>query len=235
MSDPRGFTAVPNRIMRDRTLTHTARFLYAILLGYAFGDGRCTASAETLAADIGVGRTALFDAIRLLKERELVEVAKERHDGGWHNVYTPRVTLHGVVVEDEQDAPVGVVRNPDDPPANASTMRVVRNPDDPGVVRQADGGSSARRTVKKNQQPKNNPPRPPQGGATSRRRSHSRGSSPHPTEDLDVVDAFPDVDPGLVTEATRRVRNAGDEPTAERVRLALERLGWLEGPAPAAT
>jgi hypothetical protein len=129
MSAARGFTAIPNHVLRDAELTLSARVLYGVILSYAWGKGVCTASSKRLCDETGIGRSAFFEAVASLRERELIEVSKRRFRGGWRNVYLP-VIRGGLSIEDEDEG------RPD------SGREVVQDPD---------GGSSARRTEKKTQ------------------------------------------------------------------------------------
>jgi hypothetical protein len=122
----RGFTAIPNAIVRDKTLPAGTRMLYGVILSYAFGSGRCTRNSRDLAEEAGVGRTAFFEGVALLQERGLLTIEKVKYRGGWANAYIP--TLSGVTVPDHEE------RSPES---------------ERPVVRVADGGSSARRTQKK--------------------------------------------------------------------------------------
>lgn len=70
----KGFAMVPTHVLRNRALPASARLLYGVILTYAWGENPCKATNDTLCADCGIGRTALYDAIRALKSGELIEV-----------------------------------------------------------------------------------------------------------------------------------------------------------------
>lgn len=127
----RGFTSIPNVFVRDRTLPPATRLLYGVILSYSWTPRGCTASVETLCDDTGIGRTAFFDSIRVLRDRGMLNVEKRKSRNGWRNVYVPVVDLKGVTVTGDEDA-----------------GEVVRDPDEGSSV-QADEGSSATRTQKK--------------------------------------------------------------------------------------
>jgi hypothetical protein len=70
----KGFAMVPTHVLRNRALSASARLLYGVILTYAWGENPCKASNETLCADCGIGRTALYDALNALKAGELIDV-----------------------------------------------------------------------------------------------------------------------------------------------------------------
>lgn len=126
----RGFTSIPNAIVRDKSIPPATRLLYGVILSYSWTPRGCTASVETLCDDTGIGRSAFFDAIRLLRERGMLKVEKRKSRNGWRNVYVPVAT--GVTVSGDEDLDQEVVRDPDE-----------------GSSGQPDEGSSATRTQKK--------------------------------------------------------------------------------------
>lgn len=130
MSAGRGFTAIPNHILRDTTIPPSTRLLYGVIASYAWGQRSCTASSARLCEEAGIGRSAFFEGIAMLRERGLLEVQKRKSPNGWRNVYVP--AMKGVAIEDEHDA------------------EAEGRPDSGrGVVRYTDEGSSAMRTQKK--------------------------------------------------------------------------------------
>lgn len=131
MSAARGFTAIPNHIIRDASIPPSTRLLYGVIMSYAWSARACTASAATLCEDTGIGRSAFFEGIALLRDRGLVEVQKRRSKNGWRNVYVP--VAKGVEISDVDDDDDGGGRP-------TSGRRVVQDSDE---------GSSATRTQKK--------------------------------------------------------------------------------------
>lgn len=108
----RGFAAIPNHVIRDSSLPASARLLYGIILSYAFGARRCTASTARLCEEAGIQRATFWRAIHVLVERKLLTVEKRKTAAGWHNTYSPRVSPLSVSDEDEsegssQDATTG--------------------------------------------------------------------------------------------------------------------------------
>ncbi len=81
------FTIVENRIMRDASLSSDARFLYALLVGYADG---WEISYDRLRQVTGWGRDKLRKAVGELKDRGLLRIEATRVDDGtfrgweWH-------------------------------------------------------------------------------------------------------------------------------------------------------
>lgn len=128
MSAARGFTAVPNAVVRDASLPPATRLLYGVILSYAFGGRACTASVETLCEDTGIGRTAFFAGVTALRERGLLKVEKRKSRNGWRNVYVPVAKGVEITGADDDEG---------------------RSDSDQRVVRETNGGSSATRTQKK--------------------------------------------------------------------------------------
>jgi hypothetical protein len=101
MSAARGFTAIPNAVIRDASIPPSTRLLFGVIMSYAYGSRVCTASADTLCEDAGIGRSAFFEGIALLRERGLVDVQKRKSKNGWRNVYVP--IAKGVEIPDDED------------------------------------------------------------------------------------------------------------------------------------
>jgi hypothetical protein len=101
----RGFAAIPNHVIRDSSLPASARLLYGIILSYAFAGRRCTASTARLCDEAGIGRSAFFDAIKVLRTRGLLEVEKVETDRGWRNVYKPVTRELSIEDEGEEASP----------------------------------------------------------------------------------------------------------------------------------
>lgn len=165
MSAARGFTAIPNHIIRDASIPPSTRLLYGVIMSYAWSARACTASAATLCDDTGIGRSAFFEGIALLRDRGLVEVQKRKSKNGWRNVYVP--VAKGVEIPDADDDDDGGGRP-------TSGRRVVQDPD---------GGSSATRTQKKT-----NDEEGPSADASGTEEEAARVSDP--TQQL--PDEFPD-------------------------------------------
>ena len=80
-----GFTLVPNQLLFARGLTHGAKLTYALLLGYAWQDGRCFPGQERLSDDLGVERKAVIRYLKELKDSGLVRIV--RRGLGQSNLY----------------------------------------------------------------------------------------------------------------------------------------------------
>ena len=80
-----GFTQIPNYVFRDKHLSFGARITYGILLSYAWQEGSCFPGQERMALDLGVGRQAVSDFLRELREAGYVDW--KRRGLGKTNVY----------------------------------------------------------------------------------------------------------------------------------------------------
>src|SRR5207237_734274 len=91
----KGFTQVPNAILRDPDLSDGAKLTYAMLLSYAWTDNRSFPGQERLAKDLGKERKAVIRYINELKEKALVRV--ERRGMGKTNIYYIRTRIEADV------------------------------------------------------------------------------------------------------------------------------------------
>ena len=83
----KGATYVPNNLIRDRSVSPSARFVYILLLGRAFGDkDYCFPSQGTLATESGYSRGKVNYLIRELREAHWIFVT--RRGQGKSCVYT---------------------------------------------------------------------------------------------------------------------------------------------------
>jgi hypothetical protein len=138
MSDS-GWTQIPNAIMRDTTIPPTTRLLYGVILSYAWGDrGVCTKAAKDLAVEAGIGRSAFFEGVALLRERGLLRVDKRKVGRTFANVYVP--LARGVTVTGDG----GI--EPDAEPDSTGPESGLRQSD---AVQEADPTPSATRTQNK--------------------------------------------------------------------------------------
>lgn len=80
-----GFAAFPYLVMRDKNLSVGARLTYAFLLMYAWQEGSCFASQQTMAADMGMSDRHLRRFISELKLTGYIRV--EREDMRFNNTY----------------------------------------------------------------------------------------------------------------------------------------------------
>ncbi len=84
----KGFTLIPNAVLRARNVSRDAKLLYGILLSYAWQKGSCFPGYEILMDDMQCAREALAKYIKELKESGLVEV--QRRGQGKTSIYTIR-------------------------------------------------------------------------------------------------------------------------------------------------
>ena len=82
----RGFTLIPNYVLRARTISRDAKLLYGILLSYAWQKGNCWPGYDTLMEDLQCGRPQLAKYIKELKDTGLVHV--QRRGQGLTSIYT---------------------------------------------------------------------------------------------------------------------------------------------------
>jgi hypothetical protein len=88
----KGFTQVPNAILRSGKLTMGAKMAYAALLSYAWHNDYCFPGQQRLADDIGVSRQTANGYIQELKEKRFVHVIRQGQ--GKTNVYELKVMRH---------------------------------------------------------------------------------------------------------------------------------------------
>ncbi len=82
----RGFTLIPNYILRARGISRDAKLLYGILLSYAWQTESCFPGYDTLMEDMQCAREALAKYIKELKLIGLIAV--QRRGQGMTSIYT---------------------------------------------------------------------------------------------------------------------------------------------------
>jgi len=70
----KGFTMVPNQILLNQDIPYKARFLYAILLQYAWNNRQCFPGQTKLAEDVGVSTKTIRRWLATLERHGLIEV-----------------------------------------------------------------------------------------------------------------------------------------------------------------
>jgi hypothetical protein len=69
----KGFTQIPNYILRDSKLSFGARLVYAVLLSYAWQEDSCFPGQERIAEDLGTSDRSVRTYLSELKERRYVD------------------------------------------------------------------------------------------------------------------------------------------------------------------
>src|SRR6476659_9235586 len=68
----RGFTQLPNYVLRDKKLSFGARLAYAVLLSYAWQQESCFPGQTRMAQDLGTTDRSIRTFLNELKERGYV-------------------------------------------------------------------------------------------------------------------------------------------------------------------
>ena len=82
----KGFTQVPNHILRDADLSTGAKLAYAVILSYAWNNDYCFPGQERLAQDMGVSDRSVRTYIKDLEDSGFLEV--EQRGLGKTNIYS---------------------------------------------------------------------------------------------------------------------------------------------------
>ena len=88
----KGFTQVPNAVLRAKKLSMGAKMTYAALLSYAWNDDYCFPGQQRLADDIGVSRQTANEYIQELKRKGYVIIIRKGQ--GRPNLYELKVSRH---------------------------------------------------------------------------------------------------------------------------------------------
>ncbi len=81
----KGFTQVPNAILRSKEISPGAKLAYSGLLSYAWNNDYCFPGQETLGNDIGVTRQTVNEYIKELRTKGFIQV--KRRGQGRSNIY----------------------------------------------------------------------------------------------------------------------------------------------------
>jgi len=81
----RGFTQVPNAVLKHKKISAGAKLTYTMLLSYAWHNDYCFPGQERLASDMGVGRTTANAYIKELSTKGFINV--KRRGQGATNIY----------------------------------------------------------------------------------------------------------------------------------------------------
>ena len=82
----KGFTMVPNFILRSKEVNVGAKLTYAMLLSYAWQNNFCFPGQKTLANDMGVSLRSIVSFIKELQKHEFITV--KRQGLNKPNIYT---------------------------------------------------------------------------------------------------------------------------------------------------
>lgn len=81
----RGFTQIPNVILKTSVISGGAKLAYAMLLSYATGDDQCFPGQDRLGEDMGVSRQTANQYIKELHTKGFVNI--KRRGQGRSNLY----------------------------------------------------------------------------------------------------------------------------------------------------
>lgn len=81
MSETRGWSAVPNWVIRSKTLKGTEKWVYIALLNRANQHGICHPSLKLLCDDVDVSKPTMLKALDSLEQKGLIE-RRKRHVKG---------------------------------------------------------------------------------------------------------------------------------------------------------
>ncbi len=83
-----GFIQLPKQVLYARNLSRDAKLLYAVLLGYAWQEGRCFPGYRRLCEDMGASENMVR---KYMRELEAVDLLRQKRRGlGKTNIYTLR-------------------------------------------------------------------------------------------------------------------------------------------------
>jgi DNA-binding MarR family transcriptional regulator len=89
----RGFTQVPNHLLRSDKISAGAKLAYTMLLSYAWQNDFCFPGQERLAKDMGAGERSVVRYIQELEKENFITV--QRRGLGRPNLYELNLTAKG--------------------------------------------------------------------------------------------------------------------------------------------
>ncbi|HJO03643.1 MAG TPA: helix-turn-helix domain-containing protein [Acidobacteriota bacterium] len=90
MLSARGFTQVPNHVLRDPKLTAGAKLVYAMLLSYAWHNDFAFPGQDRMAAQMGVTGRSVITYTKELEKKNFLSIT--RRGQGKTNIYTLNLT-----------------------------------------------------------------------------------------------------------------------------------------------
>ncbi len=81
----RGFTQLPNYVLKSNELSPGAKLAYAVLLSYAWEKDSCFPGQDRMGKDLGVGRQAVNGYLQELKKYKFI--SWKRRGLGKTNIY----------------------------------------------------------------------------------------------------------------------------------------------------
>lgn len=87
----KGFTQVPNHILKSDKISPGAKLAYTMLLSYAWQNDFCFPGQDRLAKDIGTSRQTANKNIKELEKKKWVSI--KRQGQGKPNIYTLKLTV----------------------------------------------------------------------------------------------------------------------------------------------
>jgi Helix-turn-helix domain len=81
----KGFTQVPNALLRHQTISPGAKLAYTMLLSYAWQNDFCFPGQETLATDMGVSSRSVRTYLKELEAKKLLTIQQQGQ--GRVNIY----------------------------------------------------------------------------------------------------------------------------------------------------
>ena len=89
----KGFTQVPNHVLKSEKISPGAKLAYTMLLSYAWQNDFCFPGQERLAKDMGSGVRSVVRYIQELEQHDFIKV--KRQGQGRSNLYELNLTAKG--------------------------------------------------------------------------------------------------------------------------------------------
>jgi hypothetical protein len=81
----RGFTQIPNTILKSNKISAGGKLAYAMLLSYAMGDDQCFPGQDRLGVDMNISRQTANQYIKELEAKAFINI--KRRGLGRSNLY----------------------------------------------------------------------------------------------------------------------------------------------------